>query len=167
MRKIIIILFLYAFAISASAQEKNTYTVGFDTQASLYGNSGLKTIELGVDLGYNVTNWLSAWLRFEESIGLFDIDNIKSYQTSSVLGGVVGLNIVRSRVGVLTVKASGGGTVGGNDWKYSYYSGGAYFNFTLNKMKPILGFGIRYYDSKSAVFGNHFRLYCSLGFRFN
>lgn len=168
MKKLItIVITLSVFILNTNAQEKGTYTVGFESQMSLYGDSGLKTVELNIDLGYNITNHLSAWVRFEESIGLFNVSDTRNYKTSEVLGGVIGFNALKTDVGILTVKAAAGGTVGGNDWKYAYYQGGVYFNFTRHKIKPTLGFGVRYYDSNSSAFKNYCRFFTSIGFRFN
>lgn len=168
MKKIFIsIIFLCTCFLTVHAQEKNTYTFGFETQTSLYGDSGLKSMEFSADLGYNITDWFSAWIRGETSVGLLDIDHVKNYQISDVLGGVVGFNLLRIKEGSLTIKASAGGTVGGDNWKYAYYSGGVYFNFTRAKIKPTLGLGVKYYDSSSKSFDNYFRFYASFGFRFN
>lgn len=172
MKRLSILIIILTLALaSVQAQEKGTYTVGFETQASLYGGSSeLKSVDLGFDLGYNVTDWLTTSLRFKQSVGLFNIDKVKSYQTSGVwgvLGGVLGFNVYRSDVGTLTLKASVGATVGKNDWKYTYYSGGAYFNMTKQKIKPTIGFGVKYFDSQADAFDDYLRVFVSLGVRLN
>jgi hypothetical protein len=166
-KTILILIFLLCGICGVLAQEKGAYHAGFDTQFSLYGNSGLKPVEMGIDLGYNFTNWLDGSIRFEESIGLFEANHVKSYALSEAIGGVVGFNVFKSNAGTLTLKTSIGGTVGHNDWRYLFYSGGVYFNFGNTKIKPSLGFGVRYYDSKTDAVNNYLRFYCSLGFRFN
>lgn len=100
-------------------------------------------------------------------MGLFKIDNVKSYQTSEVLGGVLGFNVYRSDGGTLSIKTSFGGTVGNNDWKYIYYSGGAYFNMTKHMIKPTIGFGVKYFDAQSNAFDDYLRVFVSLGVRLN
>ncbi|MDR1756497.1 MAG: hypothetical protein LBR65_06020 [Culturomica sp.] len=169
MKKIFFSLLVMLGCIGSSvAQEKSTYITGFDTQLSLYGGSGLKPAELGFDFGYNFTDWFYGAVRFEESIALFEIDGVRSYALNEVMGGVAGFNLLKSGVGVLTLKVSAGGTSRKrSDWKYAFYSGGVYFNIGKTAWRPVLGCGVRYYDSRSRGVDNYLRFYCSFGFRLN
>jgi hypothetical protein len=151
---------------SVSGETKGMFTYGFDTQYS--GFQGvIKTIEISpVNLGYHFGNRFSAGLRHELSVGLFDPRNDgeeTSWRMTENLGAVL-----EYRIGMPTLKFSSGTTLGGNgnDWKYTYYSGGIYLQ-GRGKVSPTVGLGFRYYRSRTSGYDDHRRVFISVGFNIN
>lgn len=141
-------------------------TCSFEAQTSLYDHKGFKTMELGADVGLHATRWLAIAVRSDLSAGMFDREENKTYLLTNSVGANLVFSVLKTRIGLLSVNAGGGSTVGTNDWKYAYYTGGVYLNMGNGAIKPFVGAGIKYYDTyKRSDFDDYFRVYFSFGFR--
>lgn len=161
------LILLMALPTAAGAQGKGTIIAGFEAPVSLYGKTGLKTAEWSAEVGYNITDWLYAAARGDISIGMFDNDGAKSHQLTETGAAVLGFNFLRRNYGVYTLKASAGANGCGEEWHYMYYSCGAYFHYGSSRIKPFLGVGVKFYDSRNNNYKDYMRVYISFGFRLN
>lgn len=153
---------LFSTSEEIFAQEPGSLVVGFETPMSLHKNKGLRTMEFTTDIGFNITKWLAISTKFDTTAGMFDIGGVKTYELTESVGARLKFKVLKTNYGVLSIDASGGSTVGGTDWKHTYYSGGCYFNMGKGKIKPALGAGVKYYDtSKKSNFENCMKLYFS------
>ena len=119
-------------------------------------------MEFTADVGLNVTNWLAITGKFDTTAGLFDIGGVKSYELTESAGVRFAFKVLKTKYGTLSLNASGGSTLGNPDWKYTYYSGGCYFNMGKGKIKPTLGAGLKYYDTrKKSNLDNYMKVYFS------
>lgn len=154
------------YAGKTAAQEPGSLIGGFETQTSLYDHKGLKTVELGAEIGLHTTRWLAVAVRSDLSVGMFDREESKTYLLTNSVGTNLMFSVLKTRIGILSINAGGGSTVGANEWKYSYYTGGVYLNLGKGAFKPFVGAGVKYYDTyRRSDFDDYFRVYFSFGFR--
>lgn len=171
MKKIVSFCFAALLLVTAHksyAQEVDTFTVGFEAPISLYGNTGLKTLEWTIDVGYNIFDWLAVSAKTDLSAGMLNENNTKTYFVTETLGAGLSFYLLKKDFGVLSVRVFSGTVFNDPDWRYTYYSGGVYYSFGNGKFKPAIGFGVKYYNTNKIFnIDDYLRIYCSFGFRFN
>lgn len=146
--------------------QKNDIVFGLDTHISTYDKK-FSPIELGAEVSYGFTNWLTAGIRLEEAFAHVKEYGEKTYLDNSTVGIVANGDVWKFGQGVLAVKASAGTTFTDNDWKYNYYDCGLFLSSAKCETRKTLGFGVRYYDNRTDGLKDKFRVYLSLGFSFS
>lgn len=164
---IMLLTFIFAgFPSISSAQEKGNVAAVIHTDASL-SDSEFKPLEFGVDLDYYFTNRFYGGVKVETAAGLFDVDSHKTYYLNSTYGLNVGYGLFHFEKSQLDINVAAGNTFSNKNWKYLYYEGGVYFQSVRSEVRPRIGIGVTYYDSRNKLFDNYVRGFLSIGFSFN
>ncbi len=154
------------FPFVSSAQEKGDVSAVIQTDASLY-SSDFKPLEFGVDLDYYFTDRFYGGVKVETAAGLFDMDSHKTYYLNGTYGLNLGYNLFQFEKTRLDINAAVGNTMSNKDWKYLYYEGGIYYQYVRSEVRPRIGIGVTYYDSRNKMFDSYVRGFVSIGFSFN
>ena len=97
---------------------------------------------------------------------LFRTDGIQNYENNFRMGISAGYNILSGHGTLVSLSAAFGGSV------YTQYHRSLYYDLcakwgTSAYFKPLVGLGVRYYQSLGNTGKDRLCLYVSIGFRFN
>lgn len=173
MKKVFLVLIIALTSLTAiNAQEKG-WTSGWWFQGgtgALNGHSEMETVDLVLAPGYAFNSRLFVRLQGELSIGLFDVAPVKTYETNGLLGVSLGYNIARFRRnwGFMEGNVTVGNTLFSENWPFTYYDAAFRWNMPSHSTgKLSFGIGVRYHQSHTSDYGDYFKFYVAMGFRFN
>lgn len=167
MKRFIAVLLLLFLAPSGSAQEKG-YMLRATAEGgtNLNGNNGFAPLAFTLSPGYSFDGkWYMA-LPLTVTNELFSTGEVKTYQTTGSVGLSAGYNLLKNNNTIIVLSAAVGGTVYAQTAKSLYYDLCAQWG-TSARLKPLVGLGIRYYQTLEKRDKDHFCVYASIGFRFN
>ena len=166
--KCCVLFFLLLSVMSTSVlAQRGEITSGLHSRLSQY-DKDFRPYEICFDFGYYFTDRFFGNIRFENAVALFDIKGTESHYVNGIYGFNLGYRIVKFDGGVLDVRVGfGDSMIKKRDWKYMYYDAGINVNLGTAKVKPSLGLGVRFYDSRNNNYKDYTRAYLSLGFIFN
>lgn len=152
----------------AHSQEKMKvdFVGSLRTNTSLY-DSEFKYISIGGEYGVNVNNlYLTAC--YEYPIEVVSSDEVSSYELSNIVGTALAYDFLHIDNGVFDVRAMYGATISNKNWEYHLYDVGVSYsqNSTINKSRPFVGLGVRYYDFTSSPIDDKTKVYFSFGIKF-
>lgn len=127
-------------------------------------------------LGIHVWKPLSVLLEYQNTLGLYDKDGVRTYyRTNTAFGGGLSCNVYQEKAGKgifegrlgIDMRTLFSTTVGHPDWKYRQYNIEATFYDRMHKVyTPILGIGYRYVDSITEGMSNLSNVYVQVGICF-
>lgn len=164
-KKVILLVSLLLALSSVAYAQKGKLEGGVDTRMSFYDDD-LSLVATGAQFGYGFTDWFSAGLRLESSVSMFKTDGITLADNNATAGLYTNFNVLKFDSNVLSLSASGGASLKGNGWKYTYYDGLVRLDRKVGSWKIGLGLGARYYDSRNDFSGNKLRFYVMFGASF-
>ena len=97
---------------------------------------------------------------------MFKTDGITLADKNATAGLYTNFNVLKFDSNVLSLSASGGASLKGNRWKYTYYDGLVRLDRKVGSWKIGLGLGARYHDSRNDFSGNKLRFYVMFGASF-
>lgn len=173
MKKIILSVLLLLGGIGISnAQEKGPVSaIWYQASSfiSLNGHTEMTAIDLVFAPGYAFNKYLFARLQGELSVGLFDVQPVRTYEINGLLGLSLGSNFFRSPdIGIFEGAVTVGNTIENKNWSFIYYDASVKWGMTSRyPITPTWGIGVRYYQSHNSNFNNFCNLYVSIGFTTN
>lgn len=170
MKKTLFLLYSLFIVANAVAQKSNDSDIGFMAGFEMRGSAlsskndmNFKNAELEVMIGYDISHRFSFYLPVTQTVGLFNEDNIKNYETATQLGLGAGYSPINDKRIQLEIAGKLGTTLGGS-WQYMYYDLGVRLGLPR---RIYVGVGVRYYDCYGGQFPNYCTLYGLLGCRLN
>lgn len=166
MMKQYLMLVFWLLPLGVFAQSDN-FRVEVATQGCMF-YSDFKPYAFGGSLGYNITDRFFVNVKGEYAINMFKKDGVKSYDDCPVAGVNAGYTFLKSSLIDIDGRLGFGDNFRKSEnWRYSYYDAGIYGHLGNSKVKPIIGLGVRYYDSRNSYSKDYTRFYVSIGFGLN
>lgn len=153
--------------IDAKKKAQRGFFGGMRTYLLISPVADFQSQDIRLDYGYNITNWLFLSFIFDGALGLF-YENTNTFEMNIALGGEIGCYVLKSQIGDLSLKTAVATTVGPSNFKYTSYDAGVYFDVGLktDRTKVSAGLGVKYYDSRSSVYGDNWGIFYTVGWKF-
>ncbi len=133
------------------------------TRAGSWGKSDPVTIDMDYAIGYAFNNRWSISMPFTATVGLFEKDEVRSYQWVGQIGLEVGLKLLKDELWNIELAPRVGTTVcSDDDWEFVSYGLECR---TGNSNSITFGLGVRYLDSYNSHYSDCWNFYGSIGFR--
>lgn len=162
----VIIAALFFTPILPAHAQKGEVRTTIRTNNSFYSKE-FKPMELGMDVAYYITDDFHAGATVETAVGLFKLDEVKTYYLNGTYGIQAGYRVWKFNTGSMDANVGLGNVMSNKDWRYLYYDANVHVNIGRQDVQPFIGLGLRYYDARGKVFDNYLRGYISLGFSFS
>lgn len=142
------------------------YSVSTEIGNNLRKNTGFASIDVAFTPGYAFDGRFFVGVPLTLSNELFRTDGVQTYESNFRMGISAGYNILSHDNGIVSLSAAFGGSV------YTQYHRSLYYDLcakwgTSAYFKPLVGLGVRYYQSLGNTGKDRLCLYVSIGFRFN
>ena len=167
MKNFILSLFLTFLVCTCFAQTKGLmYSVSTEIGNNLRKNTGFASIDVAFTPGYAFDGRFFVGVPLTLSNELFRTDGVQTYESNFRMGISAGYNILSHDNGIVSLSAAFGGSVYTQSHRSLYYDLCAKWG-TSAYFKPLVGLGVRYYQSLGNTGRDRLCLYVSIGFRFN
>ena len=178
MKKTIVSLCMLAIATVCAAQEtsgNNTFNKVFIEAEIEAGTKchNITPLGYGMNVGYEITNRFMAFAKIESLTGLYEKDDVRTYNQANLLGGGLGFRLLKGdtegpiwekgmmrdlRAGVTT-------SVGNCTWKQTDYDACIKLALGSCKVKPTFSLGYRHINSYSNGMPDLDLFFATLGIR--
>ena len=158
---------LLCFAATATGQGRGfMYSVSTEVGNNFRKNTGFSPIDVAFTPGYAFDGRFFVGVPLTLSNELFRTDGIQNYENNFRMGISAGYNILSGHGTLVSLSAAFGGSV------YTQYHRSLYYDLcakwgTSAYFKPLVGLGVRYYQSLGNTGKDRLCLYVSIGFRSN
>ncbi len=154
-------------AATAAGQTKGfMYSLSTEIGDNFRKNTGFRPMDVTFMPGYAFDGRFFAGIPFTVSNELFRTNGVQNYENNFRIGISAGYNILSHDNGIVSLSAAFGGSVYAQHHRSLYYDLCAKWG-TKAYFKPLVGLGVRYYQSLGNTGRDRFCVYASIGFRFN
>ena len=174
MRKVFFIIsILVSTTMAMQAQNKLGYFIEDNIQIGAKQH-GMTTVMDNLLVGIEPVKNLKVMFDWQGTLGLYDKNDVKTYYQGTAIGGGLGYRLLPDKEekgllgskDALDVRALFTTTIGKPDWKYNQYSIGlTLYGYDKGKIRPTVGVGYRYIDSKTAGIRSQSTIFFELGLK--
>lgn len=179
MKKILLSVVLVLSALMVQAQNNASASNGTGNGNSFWDkmvinidfqkgtkNKGMSPMSFGCQIGYQFVPHLYAFAYYENTVGLYNRNQVKTYTNTPNLGGGLGYRYPIEDDLMLEFRGLVAASVDNKDWKQTVYDARVLIGLSRCVCRPTFGLGYRHIASHTTGIDNYNGLYASIGISF-